>query len=524
MKKLFGIFVVLLLLSGCRKELESVEETTPSGFSDVTITFTTKSDRSTADDSFDGLAFHNLLVLLVDVDNKVYAKEWIPTVYESGNSGDHEHWDRKTVTFERVQIGTYTVYAYANIDHEIHQISGAEIDEVELQMVQGDTFLPDRELASYAANTDDVPGFPLFNGQKKFASIGMIMTGYNTLDVGVTSASCEVPLLRTVTRLNVYINNHSDQSCFLKNLHFSNFNASHTYLLDHRVNGHPGIPAANVYRPLPSFDYQVEGGMIEILPNGRDSLVYSTVLYENENTAIEYKIFGEAEMDGNTKTIHVKDTELKTKNNVNSMAVNDVWPILLVNPLTNNGKIVGNSSPKSANFKGGNKAYVTNFVKSYSDDEAFIFYLKKTDSSHWSFYRDAACTDICTWGGVNSFTLAQGTFTNGNSYDFANEDLCNFKTSNGYFLYNTGTTTLNTRSATSKECQWAIYRPKVSEGSTLRLVDNETGQVSVLDRMLRNQELNIILNVYYNQTMGVFDFDVDNTYWTGGHTMTHIFK
>ena len=47
----------------------------------------------------------------------------------------------------------------------------------------------------------------------------------------------------------------------------------------------------------------------------------------------------------------------------------------------------------------------------------------------------------------------------------------------------------------------------------------------IYETMFRNQELNIIINVYHNQAAGVFDFEVDNTYWSGTpHDSYHIFK
>ena len=516
MRKLYSISLAfclsVLLLPGCRQDV--MKGNTEAEYGNLSLTFSTK---STAADSYDGHAFHNLLVILTDKSNRVYASKWIDEVPTGATT--HEHWDEKTVNFELVQIGSYNIYAYANIDNTDYPVNGSPIESVEKLYTKGDDLDPDRELAVLSSSA--VPGAARFDGQKSEPSYGMILAGKGTVDVGVISSADSVALLRPFCRLNVYVNNHADMPVTLKSLSFSKFNASRTYLFDHSENGHPGIPTGNSYRNLPEFN-----GSIVVLANGRDSLVYSTLLYENENTAtgFEYRLFGSAEMNGVTKSIEVKNVNLKTYSNINSMSTGSSMPILLVNPLTNNGKIVGNTSVKSANFKGGNKNYVTNFVKSYSDDSDFIFYLKKTDSSHYSFYRDEDCTNVCTWGGVTSFTLAQGTFTSGNSYDFANSDLCNFKASNGYYLYNTGTTTLNTRSGANKECQWAIYEPSIVDGSPLRVVDNKTGQVSVLNKMFRNQELNIIINVYHNQAAGHFDFDVDNAYWTGGHTMTHIFR
>ena len=510
-----------ILCLGCRKEdpapspVESVET------GSVTIRLSTKSgDRGVAADSYDGHAFHDVLVIIADLNNNVVASQFVDEVDDG--LGGHEHWEEKEVTFQRIQIGAYKVYAYANIDHTAAQVTGEYIEDIEGSLVRGQTLPVDRLVKTFTGT--DVPGPARFDGQKRLGVSGILMTGFADLDVGVTSSSCTVELLRMVTRVNVYFNNHGDYPLYLKNLSFSNFNASTTYLLDHRDNGRPGIPQANVYRAMPSFDSTVEGAAIEIAPNGRDSLVYSTNVYEND-APVEYRIFGTAEMNGVTKTIHVKNCELLTYSQVNGMAKNAVKPVMMVCPKISNGKIMKADNSKAANFNGGNKEYVNNFVKSYSDDEAYIFYLKKTANSTYSIYKDAACTENIGIGGT-SYTLSRGTRNLANSYGYANADLCRFAVGGNYLSLDGANNSImgTNSSADAAECQWAIYHPLTEEGSRLKIIDNETAQVSLLDCMLRNQELNIIVNAYYNAAEGIFNFDVDNSYWSPGHTMTHIFK
>lgn len=72
---------------------------------------------------------------------------------------------------------------------------------------------------------------------------------------------------------------------------------------------------------------------------------------------------------------------------------------------------------------------------------------------------------------------------------------------------------------------WAFYEVS-PKGSTLKFIDNETAQVKALSSMTRNQELNVVMNVYYEEILREFNFTVDNVYWTDGnaHKPSHQFN
>ena len=53
------------------------------------------------------------------------------------------------------------------------------------------------------------------------------------------------------------------------------------------------------------------------------------------------------------------------------------------------------------------------------------------------------------------------------------------------------------------------------EGSQLKLIDNATHQVTPLTYMVRNWDLNVVLNVYYGVDDIDINFRVDNYYWSG---------
>ena len=104
--------------------------------------------------------------------------------------------------------------------------------------------------------------------------------------------------------------------------------------------------------------------------------------------------------------------------------------------------------------------------------------------------------------------------------------LSRFKDSaNRYLFNNSNKLNAQTNSADRGNRMWAFYEA-YPKGSILKFIDNETAQVRPLSYMTRNQELNVVMNVYYEELSRQFDFVVDNAYWTdgGAHKPSHQFN
>lgn len=171
---LLGVFIAW----SCRKEVDPVDAALGSGSielrlnSEKAISLQTK-----ATDLEEGLEFNNVLVILVNNSGNVVAKEYKPEGSPVTND---------VISFNSLLPGTYHVYAYANIDAEAWQKTGSDlISSQEQGLAVGASFSSfiDRELAALTGT--DVPSEPstsmLLTGYKEI-QVGLARVS-ETLDL-----------------------------------------------------------------------------------------------------------------------------------------------------------------------------------------------------------------------------------------------------------------------------------------------------------------------------------------------------
>ncbi len=71
--------------------------------------------------------------------------------------------------------------------------------------------------------------------------------------------------------------------------------------------------------------------------------------------------------------------------------------------------------------------------------------------------------------------------------------------------------------------QFALFGKYMSGGKMKRILKENNKEVP-LTYMARNEEINVIINVYYSDKSGELDFVVDNSTWKTATTSTHTFK
>lgn len=495
----------------------------------LTLSLSSAMPGTKAQTAQEGYAFSNILVVLANEANQVIDKDF--KEYPAPV-------DEDVLSFDDIKVGSYQVYAYANIDHTDWQ-AAQTIADVEQQIVAardgGGSIDPDRRMKTLTGS--DTPADPARLATPR----PMLLTGHKQLSVGVNENIGEVDLLRPVAKLNIYLHNHTAYQVTLKSLSFSNFNASDAYLLDHRTDdGKPGIPDGTTYRELPPYDSANPCVVPAAVPGVEDSgrmLVYSQLLYENRYDK-EYRMYADVDMDyvddeSNHYTLnkvlaqkgvrHVPYSELA------EMAPGSSMNVMLVNPNTKTGYFYG--------YMGNSTVCM---VANYNFQESFMIraedILKKDISSYYCFTlnKNAEGKYSMKVGAKNIFggtsevgTIEAGSVPTNTEFPISKEFdgyLVKFKNSAGKFLRNNNKAMDFNNSGTDKgNYMWSLYEVNPL-GSAMRLVDNETAQVTPLTCMLRNQELNVVMNVYFEKVSRTFDFEVENAYWTEGHKSSHMFK
>ena len=525
---IFAALFALCVLAGCSREEDNAEA--GGGYGSLTLRLVPSAPASKADPSLEGDAFRNALVVITDSHGKVVGKEYL-------DYGPSVALTRDDVSFHDLKVGVYHVYAYANIGHTAWQQDGATVADVEEALAVGETLDVTRQLKELSGT--DTPAVPTGDN-------GMLLTGHRQLSVGVSENIGEVPLLRPVTRLNLYVHNYSPYPVTLEKLSFSDFNPSGTYLLDSRTaSGEPTLPTANTYRALPAYD---ETSPL-VIPradgeNSGDALAYSTLLYENQ-CPDDYRVFATVSVTDANALEHTRDlvtdgVRVLPYAEVAAMSPGESKQVLMVTPNTGNGVFVGTKGGtrqfSQARYTGleSYSARAGEIVKDPSISSYYILTLKRTEDGKFELWNGTQNLFNNLSGNKESaLTIVEGLIPTYSDFPIGSEMsayLCRFRDSGNRWLYTLNNQLqVNTWGGNDSEARgnrmWMFYEvhPK---GSVIKTIDNETAQVQPLRCMLRNQEINIVLNVYWKEVSSTLDFAVDNAYWTdeGGHSSSHVFQ
>jgi len=565
MKRFSHIGWVLLaacLLAGCARE-----GVMPVEYGDIRLdmrTIEAEFETRVEETPQEGYAFHNLLVVLTDDHYHVVDKVYKTYPY-TPSQGDLQTAagalpTEDVIYFQNLAVGTYHAYAYANIDHTDWQITGQTIAEVEKSLHtlkhDGETVSLniDRTLKEIASGT--APATP--------ETDPMLLTGQTNVPVTVQLNEAEIALKRPLIRMNVFVNNHTPYDLEVQDIRFSPFNATKTYLLEHRAGSGkpPYMPEGNEFVDLPPLTGPV---MVPKPVEGEDgdrTCVYSTLLYES--TAESYKIWMQLALlnSGLVNAVRtlgttIHDVRLMTSSEVTSMQPGESKTVLLVNPQNNgNGIVVGwdgldfvfRKAPKIKETED-YFTWLHNIVQAGDMEPYFLRLERQSQNGPFALYAGDynifdnlvyqpasgntgyTNTDVMnvravsevdarrTWSGIDTDFRPSLLRFYCNTQDTGNADA---------YLWNSSSTALRTYpEATNQARQWVLYEVTSEQaGVDIKYVEKGTNKTKPVTYMARNHEYNMDINVYYVDFETQFDFRVENTWWTdaGGHTSSHIFN
>ncbi len=451
------MIAVLCLAVSCAQhapEFHSAEQ----GSLSITVKSSAVTRAATPGDGniFRGGGMEDLTLVLVNSMGEISEIQRIASL-----AGDEQRIKR--VTFVNLDVGNYMLYAYANTERSLLD----EVNEMLSSLGVGDTF----DAAYYDALFTTLSGrsTPVIDAEHP-----LLLTASKPLSVGVENSSTTIDLVRPVVWLDVRLYNHSDYPMQIDDVSFSNFNPSTSYILPKEGL----IPSSVTYRALPLYSTYT-GGTDVIVPPMSEGCIYEMALFENRASSYTMSL-----------TLRAGEGDLE---HVTSLSTTDTYAL---QNRSSGRYLVDNGN--------GRLAVVASLSGAQSREHALWRF-----SSQTSGYMENVATG-------NRFYRSTTASTSGSNLSFA-------FSSNGYFRMsyynystyylrdNNGSPTFSATSNTTRDwiLQKVTQRVASMTDSQINVVDVETAAVTPMTEQLRNQHVQILINAYYNDVAGSFNFVVE---------------
>lgn len=567
---LLGVFIAW----SCRKEVDPVDAALGSGSielrlnSEKAITFQTK-----ATDLEEGLKFNNVLVVLVNNGGNVVAKEYKDEV--SPVTDD-------VISFGSLLPGTYHVYAYANIDATAWQSGSISSQEQGLAIGASFSSFVDRELATLTGT--DVPSDPstsmLLTGHKEIP-VGLTRVS-ETLNLLRPVVRFKVTV-RNHTQFPVSVNDlrfgrfNPDKSYLLD--HFDESGVP-------SVPADVSYRAMPSFDTSVGDDNSVAPEAEEVIyqrlmyENAYSGVykIFATLELDRTSESLANLVLRLGD-----RPFGPIDYET-----LSSMDEGEQVDVLVTNPQTSarSGRILCNISSdnnmvwESAGYANYNLFY-SRALAIWNEDSDYDYstYYSYTNANGYSGWdglnaSDGSQATHFNYTGARSryfhtLTKSNGTYSitglalqknNSNNNGQCLTDFSGFEIEKGVSYYNKAwknpedmTNYLvrfkkNTNQYIQCDAIWSETKPdkktnlklfadnqangdrqfalfgKYMSGGKMKRILKENNKEVPLTYMARNEEINVVLNVYYSDQTGELDFVVDNSTWSTATTSTHTFN
>ena len=456
----------------------------------------------------DGGGMEDLLLVLVNPNNKVVAKKWYEYNTSTATwSGDelsaYEGNKSVTTSFTDLDVAIYKIYTYANINRSLSYFG--DLETMLNNIVVGNDFaLADATFADLGNSTSTT-------APTVYAS--NLLTACEEVHIEVGTTQAVVEMLRPLVEFEFKIVNHcQSQDLNVTNLTFKNFNPQTAYISPHTaIYGEHSTN--NVYRSLPPSN--ITNSNPTVIGKNAEAVVYKTYLYENAAESDRYQFNISLALPGakaETSVIEynglTKHTgQLTAGNNYvlentsgNYYLIDNGGQLSLVNAI--NGTNFLNAE---FTFSGQNSGYLTNMQtgnKFYRSTEATGSGDALTFSHQGSGeYRISYVEGSGHWS--TTYYLRRSSSNNVQYGDNTNNS--------NWQLYVVSTT---------QETQTQPVDPLTASDQQISYIQ-DNGVAAPLKEMLRNQKITVTLNVYFEETSGVFRFYVEE--WSTGHNNSTTF-
>lgn len=577
MRKVLSIILLLGVLTAwsCHKEVEPVGAALGSGSielrlnSEKAITFQTK-----ATDLEEGLKFNNVLVVLVNNGGNVVAKEYKDEV--SPVTDD-------VISFGSLLPGTYHVYAYANIDATAWQSGSISSQEQGLAIGASFSSFVDRELATLTGT--DVPSDPstsmLLTGHKEIpVGLTRVSETLNLLrpvvrfkvtvrnhtqfpvsvndlrfgrfnpdksylldhfdESGVPSVPADVSY-RAMPSFDTSVGDDNSvapeaeeviyQRLMYENAYSGVYKIFATLELDRTSESLANLVLRLGDRPFGPIDYETlssmdEGEQVDVLVtnpqtsarSGRilcnissdNNMVWESAGYANYNLFYSRALAIWNEDSDYDYSTYYSYTNANGYSGWDGLNASD------------------GSQATHFNYTGARSRYFHTLTKSNGTYSITGLALQKNNSND----NGKCLTEF------SGFEIEKGVSYKKNNSWKNPEDMTNYlvrfkKNTNQYIQCDAIWSETKPDKKTNLKLfadnqangdrQFALFGKYMSGGKMKRILKENNKEVP-LTYMARNEEINVVLNVYYSDQTGELDFVVDNSTWSTATTSTHTFN
>lgn len=577
MRKVLSIILLLGVLTAwsCHKEVEPVGAALGIGSielrlnSEKAITFQTK-----ATDLEEGLKFNNVLVVLVNNGGKVVAKEYKDEV--SPVTDD-------VISFGSLLPGTYHVYAYANIDATAWQSGSISSQEQGLAIGASFSSFVDRELATLTGT--DVPSDPstsmLLTGHKEIpVGLTRVSETLNLLrpvvrfkvtvrnhtqfpvsvndlrfgrfnpdksylldhfdESGVPSVPADVSY-RAMPSFDTSVGDDNSvapeaeeviyQRLMYENAYSGVYKIFATLELDRTSESLANLVLSLGDNPFGPIDYETlssmdEGEQVDVLVtnpqtsarSGRilcnissdNNMVWESAGYANYNLFYSRALAIWNEDSDYDYSTYYSYTNANGYSGWDGLNASD------------------GSQATHFNYTGARSRYFHTLTKSNGTYSITGLSLQKNNSND----NGKCLTEF------SGFEIEKGVSNKKNNSWKNPEDMTNYlvrfkKNTNQYIQCDAiwsetkpdkkTNLKLFANNQANGDRQFALFGKYMSGGKMKRILKENNKEVP-LTYMARNEEINVVLNVYYSDQTGELDFVVDNSTWSTATTSTHTFN
>lgn len=461
--------VAILLTAGCRR-IDLVEQT-----SDLDLVFSTGAmeTKGTAEEDaaalLNGDKFKNLLVVLVKDNGTNKTIYWDQRDFSVTNSG--------SVRFRNVKNDTYDVFAFANLSIDF---------TTDGSYWKGKSWEYVASVLANSGNVLDADGKLVISDTEKASIVNasaMLLTSKGQVTINGSSTG-KILLQRPYARFRVEIRNNSDKKITLKELSFGEFKPSHTYLFSQTESGNPAVPSGTAYGTFAMTTIPAAGEVINSQTIKKN--FFSTYLYESFDAAFAtaeyemYRMYATIALGDSYKSRLRFHLEWDSTTETQTITVSDA------------GTAVAPSGTSTSRWIYYDGEFIPLYEASTSGSvtvyEAIVDGFDLTKS--FLISADGTSLDNGKWGG-NGLKLKLGT------------------------AYTINSTTAKAIFLNSAEYLGGLDENDQPNGAVLKKIDlGGTNQATPIENLRRNQDFNIVLNVYSGSSEG--DINIVVAEWNSG--------